>query len=500
MKRYLIIFILVLSSLSLEGQTRIQLKRAEKLSQAIIKGKPIQKLIGDVWIVQGSTNIFCDSAYIDKSVNSAQAFGHVNIIDSEDSINVKSDYMEYEGTTQIAKLRDNVILRDSSGVLYTDYLDYDRRTEVGYYEGGGKLIDSYNEVTSLRGEYYPNAEKAHFYDSVRVINPDFDLETDTLFYETLTQKTVTKGYTKAITPEGDTLISQSGLIYDANNQYAEVYDGQIRSVDYTMKADTLIVDDLNEVYRGYQNIELYSVADSLTIFGDIGIYNKSEEYGKVYQNSYLRKMIQGDSLFIKADTLFSSQKEEQKYLLAYHGAQLYKSNLQGIADSVSYNFTDSIIYMFQDPVIWSEDSQISADSLNIEIKNNTVDKMVLRQNAFVISKDSLENFNQIKGREMDVFFNSGAIDHTDINGNGESIYFVQESPGVTSMNKMICSNMGIYFKDNFVSELRAYRDVDGRLVPPTEILDPEKTLRGFSWRVNEKPKLREVVLHLRYDR
>jgi len=500
MKRNLLTLILTFLGLSVLGQTRVQLKRAEKLAQAIINDQPIQKLIGNVWIVQGSTNIFCDSAYLNKASNSAQAFGHVNIIDSEDSIDVKSDYMEYEGSTGMAKLRENVILRDSSGVLYTDYLDYDRSTKVGYYQGGGKLIDPLNEVTSLRGEYYPDAEKAHFYDSVRVKNVDFNLQTDTMFYETVTRKTETKGFTKAITTEGDTLISQKGLTYDANKQYAEVYMGEIRSVDYTMKADTLIADDLNQLYRGYDNIVLYSVADSLTIFGDVGIYNKQEAYGKVYENAYLRKMIDGDSLFIKADTLFSSQKEEEKYLLAYHNTKLYKSNLQGIADSVSYNFSDSTIYMFQDPVIWSDESQISADSINIEIKSNRIDKMILRQKAFVISKDSLENFNQIKGRDMDVYFKNGSIDHTDINGNGESIYFVMESPGVTSMNKMKCSNMGIYFKNNFVSELKAYREIDGRLIPPTEILGPDKRLRGFAWRVDEKPKLREVVLHLRYDR
>lgn len=502
MKRFFILFIISVLGLSLHGQTTVQLKRAKKLAQDIIDGKQIQKLIGDVWIIQGTTNIFCDSAYLDKLTNSAEAFGHVNIIDSEDLLDVKSDYMRYNGNTRIAQLRDNIILKDSTGILYTDYLDYDRTTNTGYYQDGGRLVDNTNDLSSKRGTYYPNAKLAHFFDSVVVNNEDFKLETDTMYYSTLSKTTETFGYTKAITVQGDTLIALGGLVYNTGSKYAKVYKGELRSEDYKIKGDTLLADDINLTYQAFNNVELFSVSDSLTIYGNKGVFNKAEEYGLVYEESYLKKMVQGDSLFIKGDTLYSKQKEDEsgKYLLAYHNVRLYKSNFQGKADSVSYNFSDSTIYMYQDPVIWAQDSQISADSLNIQLKNNRVDRMKLRQRSFVISKDSLDNFNQIKGRRMDVFFKRGFIHRTDILGNGESIYFVQEKPGVVSMNKMKCSNMGIYFENNFVSELRAYKEIDGRLIPPIEILTPERTLRGFKWRIDERPKLREVALHLRYDR
>lgn len=500
MKQTFVLIFLILFALKGQSQTRIQLKKAEKLTGEVIDGREITKLIGNVWLIQGTTNIRCDSAYLDKAYNTAKAFGHVRIIDLNDSIDVSSNYLEYDGTTRVAKLRDSVVLKDNNGTLFTDYLDFNRIDNIGYYQGGGLLIDAVNEVYSKTGQYFPELKKAHFYDSVVVLNINFNLFTDTLFYQTVERTTETQGFTKAITEDGDTLIANDGLYYDAAQKLARVYDGEIRSTNYHIKGDSLFADDLNQCYHAYQSVVLTSFEDSLTIFGDAAIYDKQAQYGKVYENAYLRKMIQGDSLFIKADTLFSSQQEKNKYLSAYHDAKLYKSDLQGIADSVIYNFSDSTIFMYDDPVIWSEDAQISADSLNIEIRSNTIDKMILRQNAFVISKDSLDNFNQVRGRDMDVYFKGGYIDHTDINGNGESIYFVPEKPGVTSMNKMKCSNMAIYFKNNFVSQLKAYKEIDGRLVPPIEILGPERKLRGFKWRVDEKPKLQQVVLHLRYDR
>lgn len=502
MKQFFFLLFSLTIGLTLSAQTRVQLKRAKILSQNVIEGRQIQKLIGDVWIVQGTTNIYCDSAYLDKVSNSAEAFGHVNIVDSKDFLDVKSDYMEYNGNTRIAKLRDNVVLKDSTGTLFTNHLDYNRNTNTGYYEGGGRLIDEANDLSSKKGNYYPSSKLAQFFDSVIVHNADFVLETDTLFYSTLSKTSESRGLTTAITAEQDTLLAEKGLVYNTNNKFATIYFGEVRSADYRIKGDTLLADEGNLSYRAFNNVEIYSIQDSLTIFGNKGVFNKAEEYGMVYDESYLRKMVQGDSLFIKGDTLYSKQKEDEagRYLLAYNNVKLYKSNFQGKADSVSYNFSDSTIFMYNDPVIWSEGSQISADSLNIQLKNNRVHMMELRKKSFVISQDTLGNFNQIKGREMDVYFKRGFIDHTNILGNGESIYFVQEKPGVVSMNKMICSNMGIYFENNFVSELRAYKEIDGRLIPPIEILGPERTLRGFKWRDEERPNLRQVALHLRYDR
>ena len=44
--------------------------------------------------------------------------------------------------------------------------------------------------------------------------------------------------------------------------------------------------------------------------------------------------------------------------------------------------------------------QLSSEHIILEIKNNAIDKMNLLQNAFIISEDSLDLYNQIKGRNM----------------------------------------------------------------------------------------------------
>ncbi len=483
------------------AQTTVRLKRSGLLTLEEIDGRKIQKLKDSVWLIQGTTNIYCDSAYLDKVSNSARAFGHVKIIDEVDPLDISSNYLEYNGNSRVANLRGDVVMKDDSSTLYTDNLDYFRDTKIGEYFEGGRLVDVTNDLTSKRGNYNSETKKAEFYNSVVLVNEEFNLYTERLMYDTQTSKSVTKGYTLGITEDGDSLRTATGLLYNRQTRYAEVYFGRIISEDFYIEADTLLSYDSISTYKAYRNIEMISDADSFTIFGDEAIYNKEDQTALAYKNAYMRKMIQGDSLFIKGDTLFSNQSNpDNKYITAYHDVEMYKSDMQGVADSVGYNFTDSTINMFTDPIIWAEDSQISADSIDIIMVNNKVRRMDLAVRSFVISKDSLENFNQVSGRNMEVFFKDGAIEKTDVKGNGESIYYVLEDNGSVTMNKTLCSDMALYFAENSVSEIRTYTEVDGQFIPLHEIQAVDKRLRGFKWQIDRQPKLRSVALHLRYDR
>ncbi len=497
---FIYIFLLCLPLVTI-GQTTVRLKRSGKLTLEDIEGRKIQKLIDSVWLVQGTTNIYCDSAYLDKLSNSAQAFGKVTIIDMEDPLDIKSNYLEYDGNTRIAYLRNNVVMKDDSTTLYTDSLDYYRDNQVAKYFGGGKLVDATNDLTSRRGLYSTATKKAEFYDSVYLKNEEFDLYTDQLIYDTRTSEAITKGVTIGITDEADSLKTATGLLYNRQTRYAEIYYGRIINQDFYIEADTIQSLDSIATYKAYKNIEMISSADSLTIYGDEVIYNKELETALAYENAYFKKLIEGDSLFIKGDTLFSDQSNpENKYLTVFHDVEMFKSDMQGIADSVSYNFTDSTINMFQNPIIWAQDSQISADSIDIILVENKVRKMDLAVRSFVISRDSLEQFNQVSGRNMEVFFKEGYLERTNVKGNGETIYHVIEDNGAVTMNKSLCSDMALYFLDNSITEIRFYTEVDGALIPSPEIQATDKRLRGFKWQIERQPKLRQVALHLRYDR
>jgi hypothetical protein len=110
-------------------------------------------------------------------------------------------------------------------------------------------------------------------------------------------------------------------------------------------------------------------------------------------------------------------------------------------------------------------------------------------NSFVISTDTLVNFNQIKGRKMTAEFRDKKINRVVVEGNGECIYYIlsDKAAEATGVNKIICSNITIRFKDGKVNNLSFYKQPDGRFIPPDEIKEEDIKLKGFVWKQNEKP-------------
>jgi hypothetical protein len=138
---------------------------------------------------------------------------------------------------------------------------------------------------------------------------------------------------------------------------------------------------------------------------------------------------------------------------------------------------------------------MTADSIRMLMKNNAIDKILMIADAFVISRDTLINFNQVKGRRMTTYFRDQKISHVYVEGNGESLYFALDEKTNLSMgmNKIICSNILIRFKLGKVDNLTFYKKPEASFIPPHELKIEEAKLKGFNWRGKEKPTRQDVV-------
>ncbi len=496
----LLFFIAGAQSLLAQTQERVILKSGgDYLESAERDGEKFQKLIGSpsnqVQFVQKNTRIFGDSVYYFKDRNAVEVFGHVKILEG-DSITITGEKLIYDGNIKLAQLRDNVVYKDPSMTLYTDFLDYDMPARLAYYYEGGKLITENSTLTSNIGHYETDRRFASFKDSVILISPEYNLESDTLQYNTISETAYTKGPTTVITNDGTVLKAKEGLEYKTQQKQSLFQVSEIETEDYILKGDELFFDDIKKFYTATTNVEMVAKEDNIVIYGDFGRYWRSEGIIKVYGNTLMKKEVNRDTLYLTADTLVSIEDSiaANKRILAYNRVKIFKSNLQGISDSLAYHNLDSILYMYKDPVLWSNENQITGDSINIEIVNNTVDRMNSKGNSFVVSQDTLNNFNQIKGRDMVAHFLNGDIDRVYIYGNGESIYYALEKDTIlTGMNKIICSNMLIKFREGKANSISFYTNPDASFFPPHEILEPDTRLSGFAWREEERPDKQDVI-------
>src|SRR6185369_9292803 len=214
--------------------------------------------------------------------------------------------------------------------------------------------------------------------------------------------------------------------------------GNLQTQEYELKGTKLFLDDIRKFYRAQGNVIMTSKAENMNIYGDHGYFDKISGISKVYGHAYVARVTdENDTLFISADTLVSieSKDPKKKRLLAYNHVRIFKSDLQGIADSLVYVASDSILYFYKQPVLWANENQMTSDSIRILLEKKKVSRIYMVSNSFVASQDSLENFNQIKGRKMTAFFNGKHIDHVLVEGNGESIYYALQEKEIEEEGK-----------------------------------------------------------------
>ena len=479
------------------GQGKINIEQAASLVGGKNEaGEQYRKLIGDVILQQGNTRIFGDSVILYSEKNVTEVFGERVRVEEGDSITVIGDRLIYNGNTRVAEMRNEVIYRDPSMTLYTDNLDYDLKASLAYYYNNGRLVDTTNVLTSEEGSYNTLTNMASFKDSVVLLNPDYKLESDTLRYNTVTKVAYTLGPTVITRNDGMQLYAEAGSEYMTTEKQSIFGLGTIETESYVISADQLFFDEISELYRATANVEMLAKEDNVVITGDSAIYKRNEGITKIFGKAVMRKPMQLDTLYLSADTLVSLEDSipENERILAYKDVRIYRSDLQALSDSLAYHITDSILYFFQDPILWNGGSQIVADSINVEVIGGQVRKMNTTENSFVISQDTIKNYNQVKGRNMVAYFEQGSIQKIDVNGNGESIYFaLEEDTILVGMNKIIGSDLKIAFTDNQVSDIRVYVKPQASFFPPHEITDESKKLADFQWRASERPTKAQVI-------
>lgn len=484
-------------SFSASGQGKINIESAE-----IFQGgknadnEQFRKLIGNVILRQGNTRIFGDSVILYTTKNISEVFGERVRVEDGDSITVVGNSLIYYGNTKVAQMRDDVVYTAPSMTIYSDHLDYDLPANLAYYYEGGRLVDSINVLTSREGSYHNGTNMASFKKNVVLVTPDYKLESDTLRYNTENKIAYTLGPTLITSNDGTQLTAQAGSEYKTAEQQSLFGLGTVETEKYTISGDQLFLDDVKKLYRATSNVEMISKDNEVVITGDSAIYYRDRGLTKVYGKAVMTRPMGLDTLFLSADTLVSIEDSipSNERILAYHDVRIYRKDLQALSDSLSYHITDSILYLYRDPILWNDKSQIEADSINLEIIDGQVRRMNATENSFVISKDTINNFNQVKGREMVVDFDQGTINHIDVDGNGESIYFVLEQDSImVGMNHILCSNMVLRFAEGALNNISFYTKPNGKLIPPHELSKDQKQLKGFQWRINERPTKEQVI-------
>lgn len=443
-----------------------------------------QVLKDSVILYHEGAYLYCDSAYYNEKLNTFEAFSNVRMVQG-DTIFLYGKYMHYDGMTKLAKVRQNVRLENvpQNVTLFTDSLDYDRQLNIGYYFDGGMLVDTLNELTSYWGQYEPNRKLALFLDSVKLVNPNFVLYSDTLRYHTDTKTAYITSPTR--------IVSDSGIIYTKNGNYntekdfANLYDQSSivnKKGDRTMRGDTLFYNKAAGYGEAFHNMSLVDTTKRVILRGHYGFYNELTDFALARDSAYCTDYSQGDSLFMHGDTLTMAMDSIYRVVKAYHNARFYRSDMQGVCDSMQFNSRNSVLHMFKDPILWNTTNQLSGDTIDIFMNDSTIDYVHVKRYSFSIEQKDSIHYNQLKGRSLKAFFENKAIKRVLVEGNAESVFYPEENDkSLVGLNWLESGYMDIRIKYGQMERLTAWPKPRGSLTPLDLTTEDQLKLKDFYW-------------------
>ena len=462
-------------------KTKVYLEHANTLSFDQAQNPDAQVLVGEVCFRHDSSYMYCDSAYFFEKSNSLEAFSHVRM-EQGDTLFVYGDYLHYNGDTQIAHLRDNVRMENGQVTLFTDSLNYERISNIGYYFEGGMIVDSLNQLSSFYGQYSPATKLAIFNDSVRLENPDFTLYSDTLHYQTDTKLATILGPSVIVSDSG-TVRTSLGW-YDTEQNKALLLDrSTIESGNRILSGDSIAYDRNSGFGEVFGNMCLQDTLQQVMLEGQYGFYNEKTEYAFATDSARFLECSQGDALYLHADTLqMQTVDPDTREVKAFHGVRFFRSDLQGVCDSMLFNTRDSVLYLFTEPVVWNEQYQLYGDTILIYLNDSTIDFAHVRQFAFAIQQVDSVSFNQLKGTDLKAYFDGKSVRQIDVSGNAESIFYPLENDGsMVGMNQTQSGYLSIWVKENKLERLKIWPNPEGTMTPIPDLRPEQKLLKDFYW-------------------
>ncbi|OQP39930.1 hypothetical protein A4H97_17070 [Niastella yeongjuensis] len=294
----------------------------------------LQILAGNVQLKQENTLINCDSAVFNKKTRFVEAFGNVHIIDN-DTVNIRSQYLQYYVDTRMAYLKNNVSLTDSKSTLTTNDLTYDMNLKIGEYHNGGKLINKESVLTSKEGTYYEELKDVYFKRNVDLKDPQYTLKSDSLLYNTNTQIATFIAPTTIVDSSKRTIKTSDGF-YDTQNRKAffgkrpVLNDGAVR-----ITADNIDSDNSSgkSILRG--RAVYVDTAQGVSVLANFIEANNQEGTFWATQRPLMIIKQDKDSLYITGDTLASGRLSTLMKLMEAKRVRDSLQQIQAAADSAA---------------------------------------------------------------------------------------------------------------------------------------------------------------------
>ena len=452
-----------------------------------------------------------DKAYFYSKDNYFRAMGDV-IFTQGDSLQMTCNTIEYDGKTKTAIAIGNVDLKKSDMTLKTEKLNLDRVNSKAFYNTKGVVVDSASTLTSQRGTYFMAENKYRFTSDVTILNPKYIVNSEQLDYFTKLNQAYLYGNSK-IKGETYTIFCERGF-YDMQREKGVFKENAtLYYDDKIIKGDSLYFESERDYASASKNISIIDSLNNSIITGHYGEIFKAKDSAIITRRAMAINIVDQDSLFIHADTLVATGPKDKRILRGYYDVRILKSDIRGRSDSLyldqsigltkllSRPLTNQQEQIFTEadrnganPVLWFGESQMSGDKIFLlsDLVTRKLDSLKITGNIFIIEKDTLseDGYQQIKGGILNGAFKEGRLDNIVITKNTEMVYYLynDEDLQLIGIDKTTCSALQMNFTDGQIENITFLVSPNGDVYPEEELPLNDRTLKGFIWRITERPE------------
>lgn len=449
---------------------------------------------------QGVT-LFTDSLNYDRMMNVGYYFDGGMLVDSLNELT--SYWGQYEPDMHMATFRDSVILTNPKFKLYSDRLKYDTEEKTALISTPSTIVSDSGVIYTSKGWYNTQTENSLLLDQSTIVNKEGNrlLRGDSIYYYKQ------QGYGEVFgnmflqdTAKHVILRGHYGY-YDELSDFALATDSAF-AIEYSqgdslfIHADTLKLIAIRDtiVHGKGDSLKIIHpvIADSLVRVG-VGVTIDSlgmelNDSLAIPEPELKDKALLVDTMPITkngsvahhlGDTMINVYRE----IKAYYGVRFYRSDMQGVCDSLQFNTKDSVLHMYRDPILWNTNRQLSGDTIDIFMNDSTIDRLHVKRSSFSIEQKDSIHFNQLKSRSLKIFFNNKKVNRVLAEGNVETVAFPEEKDGSLSMvlNWLESSYLEIFMNDGAFNKLIAWPKPVGKTTPFHLLAPDQLRLKDFYW-------------------
>ena len=301
---FVALFTLPLSAQDAESRKKVDIVNADVIRSFNHNGKTINRLIGNVQLLHNGALMSCDSAYLFSS-SEFEAYSRIVIV--KDATYLYGDLLQYDGNTNIAKVRGKIVrLLDSTTVLRTQYLDFNTKENIGHFFNGGTIRNNTNLLESMNGRYFSNEKLFVFADSIELHNETYDIKSNSGTYNTRTDLVTFTSHTNIWHQDG--FLSCDDGWYDKPRDYFYFSENAyIQSKEQEIWADSIFYDRRIGKSDLHGNVQILDTVQQAIAFGGEGHFYENPQGATMLKNPsvayYSSEDGKLDTLFIRADTL-----------------------------------------------------------------------------------------------------------------------------------------------------------------------------------------------------